>query len=200
MTKHYILCYLSFPFYIVWVCGMNCPYCGYHDSRVIDSRDTNDGIRRRRLCLSCNARFTTYERLQPAGLYVIKKDQRREEFNKDKLLTGIRKACEKRPLPTGTIDKLADDIETELESLNKVEIPSTAIGDIVMNRLKGLDYIAYIRFASVYRDFTDITALKREIDTLVSDEPEIRDTSSQLPLIPEEELSTPTKTRHRSRR
>jgi transcriptional repressor NrdR len=179
---------------------MNCPYCGYHDSRVIDSRDTNDGIRRRRLCLSCNARFTTYERLQPAGLYVIKKDQRREEFNKDKLLTGIRKACEKRPLPTGTIDKLADDIETELESLNKVEIPSTAIGDIVMNRLKGLDYIAYIRFASVYRDFTDITALKREIDTLVSDEPEIRDTSSQLPLIPEEELSTPTKTRHRSRR
>ncbi len=179
---------------------MNCPYCGYHDSRVIDSRDTNDGIRRRRLCLSCNARFTTYERLQPAGLYVIKKDQRREEFNKDKLLTGIRKACEKRPLPTGTIDKLADDIETELESLNKVEIPSTAIGDMVMNRLKGLDYIAYIRFASVYRDFTDITALKREIDTLVSDEPEIRDTSSQLPLIPEEELSTPTKTRHRSRR
>jgi len=179
---------------------MNCPYCGYHDSRVIDSRDTNDGIRRRRLCLSCNARFTTYERLQPAGLYVIKKDQRREEFNKDKLLTGIRKACEKRPLPTGTIDKLADDIETELESLNKVEIPSTAIGDMVMNRLKGLDYIAYIRFASVYRDFTDITALKREIDTLVSDEPEIRDTSSQLPLIPEEELSIPTKTRHRSRR
>jgi transcriptional repressor NrdR len=200
LTKHYILCYLSLPFYIVWGCGMNCPYCGYHDSRVIDSRDTNDGIRRRRLCLSCNARFTTYERLQPAGLYVIKKDQRREEFNKDKLLTGIRKACEKRPLPTGTIDKLADDIETELESLNKVEIPSTAIGDIVMNRLKGLDYIAYIRFASVYRDFTDITALKREIDTLVSDEPEIRDTSSQLPLIPEEELSTPTKTRHRSRR
>jgi transcriptional repressor NrdR len=200
LTKHYILCYLSLPFYIVWGCGMNCPYCGYHDSRVIDSRDTNDGIRRRRLCLSCNARFTTYERLQPAGLYVIKKDQRREEFNKDKLLTGIRKACEKRPLPTGTIDKLADDIETELESLNKVEIPSTAIGDMVMNRLKGLDYIAYIRFASVYRDFTDITALKREIDTLVSDEPEIRDTSSQLPLIPEEELSTPTKTRHRSRR
>ena len=179
---------------------MNCPYCGYHDSRVIDSRDTSDGIRRRRLCLSCNARFTTYERLQPAGLYVIKKDQRREEFNKDKLLIGIRKACEKRPLPTGTIDKLADDIETELESLNKVEIPSTAIGDMVMNRLKSLDYIAYIRFASVYRDFTDITALKREIDTLVSDKAEIPDNSSQLPLIPEVELSTPTKIRHRSRR
>ncbi|HEY94985.1 MAG TPA: transcriptional repressor NrdR [Dehalococcoidia bacterium] len=179
---------------------MNCPYCGYHDSRVIDSRDANDGIRRRRLCLSCNARFTTYERLQPAGLYVIKKDQRREEFNKEKLLAGIRKACEKRPLPTGTIDKLADDIETELETFNKAEIPSTTIGDMVMNRLKSLDYIAYIRFASVYRDFTDITALKREIDNLVSDEPEKLDTSSQLPLIPEEELFTPTRTRHRSRR
>jgi len=179
---------------------MNCPYCGYHDSRVIDSRDASDGIRRRRLCLSCKARFTTYERLQPTGLYVIKKDQRREEFNKEKLLSGIRKACEKRPLPTGTIDKLADEIETELESLNKAEIPSTAIGDMVMNRLKNLDYIAYIRFASVYRDFTDITALKREIDNLVSDEPEKRDTSGQLPLIPEEELFTHAKTRHRSRR
>ncbi|MBN2076020.1 MAG: transcriptional repressor NrdR [Dehalococcoidales bacterium] len=179
---------------------MNCPYCGYHDSRVIDSRDANDGIRRRRLCLSCNARFTTYERLQPTGLYVIKKDQRREEFNKEKLLSGIRKACEKRPLPTGTIDKLADDIETELETLNKVEIPSTLIGDMVMNRLKSLDYIAYIRFASVYRDFTDITALKREIDDLVSDKPETSDDSSQLPLIPEEELFTSTKTRNRGRR
>lgn len=200
MTKHYILCYFNFLFYIVWGCGMNCPYCGYHDSRVIDSRDANDGIRRRRLCLSCNARFTTYERLQPAGLYVIKKDQRREEFNKEKLLSGIRKACEKRPLPTGTIDKLADEIETELETLNKAEIPSTTIGDVVMNRLKSLDYIAYIRFASVYRDFTDITALKREIDNLVSDEPKTPDSSSQLPLIPEEELFTSTRTRHRSRR
>jgi transcriptional repressor NrdR len=179
---------------------MNCPYCGYHDSRVIDSRDANDGIRRRRLCLSCNARFTTYERLQPASLYVIKKDQRREEYNKEKLLAGIRKACEKRPLPTGTIDKLADDIESALENQNKAEIPSAMIGDMVMNRLKSLDYIAYIRFASVYRDFTDITALKREIDNLVSDEPEKSDTSSQLPLIPEGELFTSTRTRHRSRR
>ncbi len=179
---------------------MNCPYCGHHDSRVIDSRDTNDGIRRRRLCLNCDARFTTYERLQPASLYVIKKDRRREEFNKDKLLAGIRKACEKRPLPTGTIDKLADDIETALESQNKAEIPSTVIGDMVMNRLKNMDYIAYIRFASVYRDFTDITALKREIDNLVSDDAEIPDNSSQLPLIPEEELFSTARTRHRSRR
>ena len=93
---------------------MNCPFCGYHDSRVIDSRDVNDGIRRRRQCLSCDARFTTYERLQPTGFFVIKKDMRREEFSKDKLVSGIRKACEKRPLPTGTVDKLADDIEADL--------------------------------------------------------------------------------------
>jgi transcriptional repressor NrdR len=179
---------------------MNCPYCGYTDSRVIDSRDAVDGIRRRRLCLACNKRFTTYERLQPASLYVIKKDRRREEFNKDKILSGIRKACEKRPLPTGTIDKLADDIESELESQNKAEIPSTVIGDMVMSKLKSMDYIAYIRFASVYRDFTDITALKREIDNLVSDEPESTDNSGQLPLIPEEEYIINTRTRHRSRR
>src|SRR4030042_1103834 len=98
---------------------MQCPYCSYHDSKVIDSRDVNDGVRRRRQCLQCDARFTTYERIQTTGLFVIKKDRRREEFNKDKLLTGIRKACEKRPLPTGTIDKLADDIEAELYGQGK---------------------------------------------------------------------------------
>ena len=151
---------------------MNCPYCGYHDSKVIDSRDVNEGIRRRRQCLSCDSRFTTYERLQPASLFVIKKDERREEFNRIKLLTGIRKACEKRPQPTGTVDKLADDIEAALYHLGKAEIPSTVIGDMVMERLKSLDYIAYIRFASVYREFTDITALKQEVDTLVGSQTE----------------------------
>ena len=169
---------------------MNCPFCGYHDSKVIDSRDVNDGIRRRRQCLSCGSRFTTYERLQPTGLFVIKKDQRREEFNKDKLLTGIRKACEKRPLPTGTVDKLADDIEAELYRQGKAEIPSVVIGDMVMERLKKLDYIAYIRFASVYRDFTDITILKQEIDSLVSDEAKASRPTTQLPLLPAEELET----------
>ncbi len=178
---------------------MNCPFCGYDDSKVIDSRDVNDGIRRRRQCLSCNSRFTTYERLQPASLFVIKKDQRREEFNRDKLLTGIRKACEKRPLPTGAIDKLTDDIEAELDSQGKAEIPGTVIGDMVMERLKQLDNIAYIRFASVYRDFADITALKREIDNLVSGEPVSRPTS-QLPLIPTEELETPSRKRQRVRK
>jgi transcriptional repressor NrdR len=180
---------------------MNCPFCGNNESKVIDSREVNDGIRRRRQCLNCNSRFTTYERLQPASLFVIKKDRRREEFNKDKLLAGIRKACEKRPLPTGTIDKLADDIEAELDSQGKAEISSSIIGDMVMERLKSLDYIAYIRFASVYRDFADITALKREIDTLVGDETdEIFPPTSQLPLLPDEELGTMTKVRRRNRR
>ncbi len=179
---------------------MNCPFCDHHDSKVIDSRDVNDSIRRRRQCLSCESRFTTYERLQPTGLLVIKKNQRREEFSKDKLLTGIRKACEKRPLPTGTVDRLTDDIEAELYHRGKAEIPGALIGDIVMERLKSLDYIAYIRFASVYRDFTDITALKREIDNLVSNETEVSRPTSQLPLLPAEELEVVAKGRQRSRK
>ena len=110
---------------------MNCPYCGYHDLKVIDSRNVHDGIRRRRQCLKCGFRFTTQERLQPASLFVIKKDQRREEFDREKLFNGIRKACEKRPLPTGAMEKLVDDIEAELYELGKVEIASAVIGDMV---------------------------------------------------------------------
>ena len=179
---------------------MNCPYCGYHDSKVIDSRDANEGIRRRRQCLSCDSRFTTYERLQPASLFVIKKDERREEFSRDKLLTGIRKACEKRPLPTGTVDKLADDIEAELYRIGKAEIPSAVIGDMVMERLKGLDHIAYIRFASVYREFTDITTLKEEIDTLVTNKAKTTTSTSQLPLLPNDKLGGKAKSHQRSRK
>ncbi len=176
---------------------MHCPFCGHYDSKVIDSRDANDGIRRRRQCLSCGERFTTYERLQPTALFVIKKDQRREEFSRDKLLTGLRKACEKRPLPTGAVDKLADDIEAELYNLGKAEMPSAVIGDMVMAGLKRLDYIAYIRFASVYRQFADITALKHEIDTLVGDEIKPSRPNGQLPLLPGEELVTIAKGRQR---
>lgn len=179
---------------------MNCPYCRYHDSKVIDSRNVNEGIRRRRQCLSCGSRFTTYERLQPASLFVIKKDERREEFSRNKLLAGMRKACEKRPLPTGAVDKLVDDIEAELYHLGKAEIPSTVIGDMVMERLKSLDYIAYIRFASVYRDFADITALKQAVDTLVSSDAGTPRPTSQLPLLPAEELAGITKSRGRGRR
>ena len=166
---------------------MNCPYCGYHDSRVMDSREVNEGIRRRRQCLGCETRFTTYERIQPVSLFVIKKDNRREVFNREKMLSGMRKACEKRPLPADVVDRLADEIEAELYRLGMAEIPVTMIGDAVMKRLKGLDHIAYIRFASVYREFADITALKQEVDTLMGDEVEVVPPSTQLPLLPDEE-------------
>jgi transcriptional repressor NrdR len=172
---------------------MKCPYCGYSDSKVVDSRDVNEGIRRRRQCLSCSERFTTYERLQPASLFIIKKDQRREEFNRQKLLGGIRKACEKRPLPTGSIEKVADEIEGELYHLGKVEIPSTLIGDMVMERLKALDYIAYIRFASVYREFADIKALKEAVDNLVVTQKEKLHQPGQLTLIPDNSLERKNK-------
>jgi transcriptional repressor NrdR len=131
---------------------------------------------------------------------VIKKDGRREEFSKEKLLTGLHKACEKCPLPAGTIDKMADDIEAELYDLGKAEIPSTVIGDAVMERLKKLDYIAYIRFASVYRQFTDITVLRREIDNLVTHAVEVPVSTSQLPLLPSEELAMVTEGRQMERR
>jgi len=180
----------------MWYTVMNCPYCSYYDSKVIDSRDINDGIRRRRQCLKCNARFTTYERLQRASLFVIKKDKRREEFDKNKLLNGIRKACEKRPLPTGAADKLADDIEARLYELGKAEIPTSVIGDMVMEGLRKVDHVAYIRFASVYRDFADITALKQAVDTLVT-QPLVSAVSSQLPLIPNERTTSLPKHRRR---
>jgi len=179
---------------------MNCPFCGFSDSKVIDSRDVNDSIRRRRQCLSCDSRFTTYERLHTTSLFVIKKDQRREQFSKNKLLTGIRKACEKRPLPIGSVDRLADDIEAELFHQGGAEIPSTVIGDMVMEGLKNLDYIAYIRFASVYREFADITALKQEIDSLLSDEPETIQPVNQLPLLSAEKLEMMAERQRRNRK
>lgn len=169
---------------------MKCPYCGGQDSRVIDSREVSEGVRRRRQCLGCQARFTTYERPQRPSLFVTKKDRRREEFDRAKLLGGIRKACEKRPLAAGLVDGVAEEIEAELYHLGRLEVPSTVIGDIVMERLKKLDYIAYIRFASVYRDFTDITALKQEVDTLVS----------QLSLLPDEELRALSRRQDRGRK
>ena len=145
---------------------MYCPYCGRQESKVIDSRGLDEVVRRRRKCLACNARFTTYERIQPHDIFVIKKDGRREEFSRDKLLSGIRKACEKRPLPTGAIDKFVDAIEAELYKAGKSEVSSSYIGDLVMEGLRKLDHIAYIRFASVYREFADIGALKQEVDSL----------------------------------
>jgi transcriptional repressor NrdR len=174
---------------------LNCPFCGYIDSRVIDSRDVNDGIRRRRQCLRCEMRFTTYERLERASLLVIKKDGRREEFRREKLLSGIRKACDKRPLAAGAVEKLVDEVEGELYQLGKTEVPGRIIGDLVMAGLKNLDHIAYIRFASVYRDFADITTLKEEVDSLASRAR--TPPADQLPLIPAETLPAAVKNKGR---
>ena len=176
---------------------MNCPYCGYNDSKVIDSRDVNEGVRRRRQCLRCESRFTTYERLQPASLFVIKKDGRREEYDRDKILVVVHKACEKRPLESSAVDRLVDDIEAELFQMGRTDIPSRVIGDRVMARLKGLDHIAYIRFAS-YRDFSDIGTLKQEVDTLASQAP--APSADQLLLIPPEVTPMAWKALRRVRR
>ena len=160
---------------------MQCPYCGHEDSRVIDSREVSDGVRRRRQCESCDQRFTTYERIESPTLFIIKKDGRREEFRREKLLAGVRKACEKRPLPTGAIERLVDEVHAALQQRGQAEVPSRVLGEMVMERLRELDHIAYIRFASVYRAFADMDALKQEVDNLITSTP------SQLPLIPRQE-------------
>ena len=162
---------------------MHCPYCGDTESRVIDSRDVSEAVRRRRQCDSCNARFTTYERLQPGGLFVVKKDRRREGFDREKLLRGLYKACEKRPLPAGEIEKMVEEIENELYRQGRAEVASYVIGDMVMARLKEKDNIAYIRFASVYRKFTDITELKEIVDNLVNVGEGAEMSVEQLPLM-----------------
>jgi transcriptional repressor NrdR len=176
------------PYHNFWDKFMHCPYCGGQESRVIDSRSLDEGVRRRRQCLACNTRFTTYERIQPHNIFVIKKDGRREEFSRDKLFLGIRKACEKRPLPTGAIDKFVDTIEAELYKVGKSEVSSSYIGDLVMAGLKKLDHIAYIRFASVYRKFADIGDLKEEVDSLAA-RGELTP-ANQLPLPSSEAVSS----------
>jgi transcriptional repressor NrdR len=182
----------------MWRRAVNCPYCGYTDSKVIDSRDVNDGIRRRRQCLRCDSRFTTYERFERASLFVIKKDGRREEFDRDKLLLGVRKACDKRPLASGAVAELVDSVEAELYQIGKTEVASAAIGDLVMERLKSLDHIAYIRFASVYRQFQDITILKEAVDSLAGHG--LKPPADQLPLFKQEELPVQARSRRRVRR
>jgi len=166
---------------------MKCPYCGGLESRVIDSRGLDEVIRRRRKCLACGARFTTYERIQLHNIFVIKKDGRHEEFNRAKLSLGIRKACEKRPLATGAIDKLIDNIEAELYKGGKTEVLSSHIGDLVMEGLKKLDHIAYIRFASVYREFADIGDLKQTVDNLAASG--VATPANQLPLLSSESVN-----------
>ncbi len=167
---------------IVCFCTMRCPYCGYEDSKVIDSRDVNEAIRRRRECLECGARFTTYERLQTVALLVIKKDGRREEFSREKVISGVRKACAKRPVSQETIEQMVDDIEDRLRKSGKGEVATSLIGDMVMERLRQLDGIAYIRFASVYHSFADVEEVREEADAYARLRP-LRDSTPQLPLF-----------------
>lgn len=164
---------------------MNCPFCGYSESRVTDSRAWEGGIRRRRECLSCGRRFTTTERVELAGVHVLKKDGSRQEFSREKIIAGMRKACEKRPIPLGAIEQAADEIETAVYALGKAEVPSTYIGELVMERLRRLDNIAYIRFASVYRAFADVEDLERELDALKAGWQRPGVPESQIPLLPE---------------
>ena len=147
---------------------MKCPYCQAPDSRVTDSREISGGsaIRRRRECPACNRRFTTFERIDLAGLVVVKKDGRRQEFDPDKLRQKLRVALTKRPVGEEQIDQLVQRVEAELLAQGKAEVPSSAIGEAVLQQLKAVDHVAYIRFASVYREFADLQDLKREVDDL----------------------------------
>jgi len=145
---------------------MKCPYCSHSETKVIDSRETEDITRRRRECLNCTKRFTTYERVESVNLVIIKKDLRREPYDRDKLKRGLIKACEKRPVSHDDIEKIVDNIESKLKSLNTTEIKSTIIGEEVMRSLKKLDKVAYIRFASVYKDFKDVKEFEKELKGL----------------------------------
>jgi transcriptional repressor NrdR len=148
---------------------MRCPYCSHPDTKVTDSRESEDGIRRRRECLDCGRRFTTYERVQAAPLMVVKKDGRREEFSREKVRSGIRRSCAKLPFSAAEIDAIVDDIEVALNARNQAEVPSTDVGDLVMERLRELSHVAYVRFAAHYREFRDrdeIEQVEHEIDRL----------------------------------
>ena len=150
---------------------MRCPQCGARDTRVVDSRDLDDSatIRRRRECGACATRFTTYERVETARLVVVKRDGIRQEFDRDKLAAGLRKALTRRPVPDNAADVAADEIEAELRATGQSEIPSSRIGTLAMAKLREIDQIAYIRFASVYQSFEDLEDLKREVDTLFNE-------------------------------
>lgn len=148
---------------------MKCPFCGFEESKVIDSRPTDESqrIRRRRECLKCSKRFTTYEIIESLPIIVIKKDKSRETFNRDKLMTGLLRACEKRPVSIDTLDNMIDEIETVLQNSLDREVSSEKIGELVMEKLKKIDEVAYVRFASVYRQFKDINTFMHELNKLL---------------------------------
>ncbi|BCS81048.1 transcriptional regulator NrdR [Anaerocellum diazotrophicum] len=150
---------------------MRCPFCGYEDSKVVDTRPTNEGrtIKRRRECLKCQKRFTTYEKIEKQPILVIKKDNRREEFDRNKILNGIIKACQKRPVSIEQMNKIVEEIENEIYNSMREEISSREIGEMVMEKLKKIDEISYVRFASVYRQFKDINTFIEELQKLLTE-------------------------------
>ena len=150
---------------------MKCPYCAHPESKVVDSRPSDEGssIRRRRECLECHKRFTTYETMESLPLVVIKKDGSRQTFDKSKLLNGMIRACEKRPVPFHTLEEISNEIEQTLQNAMDREIPSAKIGELVMDRLKSVDEVAYVRFASVYRQFKDISTFMAELNKLLQE-------------------------------
>ncbi len=149
---------------------MKCPFCGYEESKVIDSRPTDEGerIRRRRECLECARRFTTYEIIESLPIIVIKKDKTRQAFSREKVLNGMIRACEKRPVSLDTLEKAIDEIETEIQNTLDREVSSEKIGELVMEKLKDIDEVAYVRFASVYRQFRDINTFMDELSKLLN--------------------------------
>lgn len=150
---------------------MNCPFCNHYETKVVDSRPTSEGnsIRRRRECVKCSKRFTTYEKLEQIPLVIIKKNGNRESYDRNKVLNGIIKSCEKRPVSLNRIEDLVDDIEKELYNSLDQEITSELVGEIIMEKLKTVDEVSYVRFASVYRQFTDINSFKEELEKLLKE-------------------------------
>ena len=155
---------------------MKCPFCDNEDTKVIDSRPTEDGhaIRRRRGCDKCGRRFTTYEKVEETIMMVVKKDGRREAFDRTKVLNGIIKACEKRPVPMATMEEMVDEIEKTLSNSMEKEVESYYIGELIMNQLKNIDEVAYVRFASVYRQFTDVNNFIKEIEKLIGQKKKVK--------------------------
>lgn len=154
---------------------MRCPNCGERDTRVVDSRELDESatIRRRRECLACTTRFTTYERIESARLTVVKSDGRREEFDRDKLASGLAKALTRRPVAADAANKAAEEIEAALRSRGLSEVPSREIGELAMDKLREIDQIAYIRFASVYQSYEGLEDLRKEVDTLLAEREEV---------------------------
>ena len=176
---------------------MKCSHCGFEDSKVLDTRQSDGGVRRRRECLRCGARFSTVEKALATTISVVKRDGRTEEFSREKLLGGIRTACAKRPIPAGVTEKMADDIEEDIQKRGRAEVSTRLIGELAMDRLSKLDRVAYIRFASVYRDFADEDDFQRVVEGLRDGS--LASSTGQLALLPPERSGARPRGRPRQR-